>query len=172
VIDHTTDIPVWVVDGEIISKNILLAVDGSTDALAALDHLCAVFRPNPDVKLTLFHVQPSFRDCCGIDFTAPQNQENDELISCFIKVNRQCIDNFMERAMRVLKAKEIHEDRLNIKTQPTSFNIGRSIVEEFRNGKYGTLIVGKRGVNKRFYMGSISNYLVTHMSNGALWIVP
>ncbi len=172
VIDHTTDIPVWVVDGEIITRDILLAVDGSTDSFRALEHLCSVLKPDPDVKLTLFHVQPSLRDCCGIDSAARTDQGDDELISCFIKVNRQCIDNFAQRAIYRLKQSKIPEDRVAIKIHPTNVNIGRSIVEEFKNGRYGTLVVGKRGVNKRFFMGSISHYLITHLGNGALWVVP
>jgi nucleotide-binding universal stress UspA family protein len=62
VIDHNPDIPVWVVDGEIVSKKILVAVDGSTNSIKALDYLCDILRHNPDAPLTLFHVQPSWRD--------------------------------------------------------------------------------------------------------------
>ena len=173
VIEHTADIPVWVVDGEIISKEILLAVDGSTDSFKALEYLCDILRHDPDLTLTLFHVQPSLRDCCEIEFAATQSPEDEELVSSIIeKADRHCIENFMDHALRKLKEKKIYGDRLKLKAQPTKFNIGKTIVEEFRNGNYGTLVVGKRGVDKRFFMGSVSHYLVSHLENGALWIVP
>jgi nucleotide-binding universal stress UspA family protein len=78
----------------------------------------------------------------------------------------------MERAWRKFKEKRINEDIVKIKFESTLLSVGKTIVEEFRNGHYGTLVVGKRGVNKRFFMGSVSNYLVTHMEKGALWVVP
>jgi nucleotide-binding universal stress UspA family protein len=173
VVEHSADIPVCVVDGEISAKEILLAVDGSTDSFKALEYLCGVLRDDPELILTLFHVQPSLRDCCGIDVAAVQTPEDEKLVCRVIeKADRQCIENFMDHALRKFKENKIDKDKLKIKVQPTKLNIGKTIAEEFRNGRYGTLVVGKRGVNKRFFMGSVSHYLVTHLQNGALWMVP
>lgn len=175
-IEHCTSTPVWLVDGEIASKNILMAVDGSTDSAKAMDYLLEMCRDNPEMELTLFHVEPSFRDCCGVDFSELQDfdsgQGEESLSNIVEKANRQCIDHFMGYAGRRLKERNISENRLHMKTQPAKMNVGHAIAEEFKNGGYGTLIVGKRGINKRFFMGSVSNYLVTHLQNGALWIIP
>ena len=173
VVEHSGDIPVCVVDGKITTKEILLAVDGSTDSFKALEYLCGILQDDPNLVLTLFHVQPSLRDCCGIDVGAVQTPEDEELFYRVIeKADRHCIDNFVDHALRKFREKRINGDRLKIKVQPTKLNIGKTIAEEFRNGHYGTLVVGKRGVNKRFFMGSVSHYLVTHLQNGALWMVP
>jgi nucleotide-binding universal stress UspA family protein len=173
VIDHNPDTPVWVIDGEIVSKKILLAVDGSTNSIKALEYLCDILRHNPDAPLTLFHVQTSWRDCCDIDFTAAMSPEDEQSTSNIIeKANRQCIANFMEHAQNRLKEQEIPKNRMEIKTQQSKLNIGKTILEEFQNGGYGTLVVGKRGMNRGSFMGSVSNYLATHLENGALWIVP
>jgi nucleotide-binding universal stress UspA family protein len=173
VIERNTDIPVWVIDGEIVSKNILLAVDGSTNSIKALDYLCGTLRPNPDVRLTLFHVQSSWRECCDIDFTATLNPEDEESASTIIeKANRRCVANFMEYAQQRLKELEIRNDRMEIKTQPGKLNIGKAIIGEFKNSNCGTLVVGRRGLNRGFFIGSVSDYLVNHFENGALWIVP
>jgi len=173
VIEHNSDIPVWVVDNAITSKNILLAVDGSTNSIRALDCLLDFVRPNPEFELTLFHVQPSLRDCCEIDFTETQSPEDLEAFAKIIeKADKHCIDNFMGYARRKLEEKQIHADRLKTKTQATKLNIGRAIIDEFTQNDYGTLVVGKRGVDKKFFMGSVSNYLVSRLENGALWVVP
>jgi nucleotide-binding universal stress UspA family protein len=173
VVEHSADIPVCIVDGEISAKEILLAVDGSMDSFKALEYLCGMLRDDPDLILTLFHVQPSLRDCCGIDVGAVQTPEDEQLVYRVIeKANRQCIENFMEHALRKFKENKIDKDKLKIKVQPTKLTVGKTIAEEFRNGRYGTLVVGKRGVSKRFFMGSVSHYLVTHLQNGALWMVP
>jgi nucleotide-binding universal stress UspA family protein len=173
VIEHNTDIPIWMVDGEITSRNILLAVDGSTNSVKALTYLCDILRRDPDALLTLFHVQPSLRDHCGIEFAEAQSLESDEIISKFVeKADRECVDNFMGYALRRLKELGIHEDRVTLTTRPTRLNIGKTIIEEFENGIYGTLVVGKRGVCGGHFMGSVSNYMITHLENGALWIIP
>lgn len=173
VIEHNTDIPIWIVDGDIVSKNILLAVDGSTNSLKAVNYLCDILRQDPDAALTLLHVQPSLKDYCGIEFAEAQSAEGDEVISKFVeKANRECVDNFMGAALRRLKELEIPEEKVNMTTRPTRLNIGKTIIEEFRTGKYGTLVVGKRGVCGGHFMGSVSNYMVTHLEKGALWIVP
>lgn len=173
VIDHNAEMPIWVVDGEITSRNIILPVDGSTNSVKALDYLLDILQQHPDVELTLFHVQPSLKDCCEIDFTSAPNQEDLESVEKIIlQANQQCVDNFLQLAQRKMSEKEINEDKLHIKTQPVMTNIGKAIVDEFRQGDYGTVVVGKRGIDKKFFMGSVSNYLVTHLTNAALWIVP
>ncbi|HSO62061.1 MAG TPA: universal stress protein [Desulfobacterales bacterium] len=86
-----SSIPVCVVDGEIIAKEILLAVDGSTDSFKALEYVCGILRDQPDLTLTLFHVQPSLRDCCGIDVAAVQTPEDEKLVFNVIeKADRHC----------------------------------------------------------------------------------
>jgi hypothetical protein len=34
------------------------------------------------------------------------------------------------------------------------------------------VVVGRRGLNKKYFTGSVSRYLMNQFSNGALWIVP
>jgi nucleotide-binding universal stress UspA family protein len=173
VIEHNTEFPVWVVDGEVTSKNIMLAVDGSTISSKAMEYLLRLMPRNPDMELTFFHVQPSLKDSCEIDFAVSQDREDQEFVAGIIeKADRQCIDNFMSHARRLLSFKKIDENRLKLKTQSTLLNIGKTILDEFSSGDYGTLVVGKRGADKQSFMGSVSNYLVTHLENGTLLIVP
>ncbi len=173
VIEHNPDIPVWMIGGEPASKNILLAVDGSVDSAKALDYLLDMLRENPDADLTLLHIQPSLKDSCGIDFAEKTDSGDEEAFAKVIeKAGRQCIDNFMELARRKIEEKKISENRLNLKIVPARFDVAGSILEEFKNQGHGTLVIGKRGMNKRFFMGSVSNHLIRHMKNGALCIVP
>ncbi len=173
VIEHSAGIPVWMVNGEVTSKNILLAVDGSVDSVKAMDYLLEMIREKPDVDLTLFHVQASLVDSCGVDFTETEAPgEGEASVGRIIeKADRQCIDNFVSTARSKLKQKGLEQDRVKVRTQPAKVNIGKAIAEEFRSGDYGSLVVGKRGINKRFFMGSVSHYLLTHLDSGALWVI-
>jgi nucleotide-binding universal stress UspA family protein len=118
-------------------------------------------------------VQASLRDTCGLDFEQQADSGEEAAFAKIIeKAGRQCIDNFMELARGKLKEKKISENRLNLKIVPARFDVAGAILEEFKKQGHGTLVIGKRGMNKRFFMGSVSNYLIRHMENGALCIVP
>ena len=55
-VKHSTVIPVWVVDGDVKSMKVMLAVDGSEASLRAVDHLSFIVGGNEKIKFTLFHV--------------------------------------------------------------------------------------------------------------------
>jgi hypothetical protein len=38
-------------------------------------------------------------------------------------------------------------------------------------GNYETVVIGRRGINKAFFMGSVSRYIINRISNRSLWIV-
>jgi nucleotide-binding universal stress UspA family protein len=48
-------IPLWIIDGEVTSKNILVAVDGSCHSLMAVDHLAHILSGIADVRIFLYH---------------------------------------------------------------------------------------------------------------------
>ena len=80
VVDHSTDTPVWLVDEEGSSNDILVAVDGSENSLKAVDHLAFVTAKNTDVKISFFHVAPKLKDFCEIDFEDIQTEALKEII--------------------------------------------------------------------------------------------
>jgi hypothetical protein len=50
--------------------------------------------------------------------------------------------------------------------------VGDSILKAVREGGFGTMVLGRRGMNKAFFSGSVSNYVVQKLSDAALWIIP
>jgi nucleotide-binding universal stress UspA family protein len=48
----------------------------------------------------------------------------------------------------------------------------KAVLDEFRQGNFGTVVVGRRGMNKKYFTGSVSRYLMNHFSSSALWVVP
>ena len=50
-------------------------------------------------------------------------------------------------------------------------NVGKAIVDEAKKGNYGTVVIGRRGVSKAFFMGSVSRYVLDRTRNRALWLV-
>lgn len=166
-LEHSRVIPVWVVDGDVTSQRMMLAVDGSESSLRAVDHVSFMVGHNPDVQITLFHVTPKAQDYCVIDFS----ETSAALENLVMQGDKKCIDNFYAHALKTFKDAGLEEKQITIKVVEKLFGAGKAIVEEARRGKYGTVIVGRRGANKAFYMGSVSRYVMEKTGNRALWLV-
>ncbi len=168
--DHLADqskvIPVWVVDGDITCSKILIATDGSESSLRAVDHLSFMVGHNPDVTITLFHVVPKLKDFCRIDFGEPDK----DLEEVLIQGNKRCVENFLVHAFKKFKEAGIGKEQIEIREVTAIMNVGKAIAEEAQNGDYGTVVIGRRGISKAFYMGSVSQYVLDNMSNRAVWI--
>ena len=169
VVDHSTDIPVWLVDEKGSSKDILVAVDGSENSLKAVDHLAFMTSKNTDVKISFFHVTPKLKDFCPVDFEEIQTEALEEIIR---KGDKECIDQFFSHAKKRLNEAGVKENQINFKVSEGLFRVGKAVLDEYRQGNFGTLVVGSRGMNKKFFTGSVSRYLINEFSEGALWVVP
>lgn len=168
VLEHTSVTPVWAVGGDIASSKIMIAVDGSESALNAVDHVAFVLGGNPDVEITLLHVAPRLRDYCTIDF----EEEGDPLREIIAQGDKRCVDTFYTHAEQRFREAGLKESQLDIKQVKSKINIGKTIVTEAQKGKYGTVVVGRRGANNSFFMGSVSRHVLTNASDCAVWLVP
>jgi nucleotide-binding universal stress UspA family protein len=169
VIEHSKSIPVWLIDGEVDSSRIMLAVDGSESSLKAIDHLALMMVKSPEAKIFFFHVQPKVSDFCPIDFETATNEQIEEII---MKGDKNCIERFFDHALKILKGAGFNENQIEVKVGNTFFNPGKAIIEEAKQGEYGTIVIGRRGINRAFFTGSVSRYVVNQISDMALWIVP
>ena len=165
--EHSRVIPVWMVDGDVTSTRILMAVDGSECSLRAVDHLSFMVGQNPNVTVTLFHVVPRFRDCCVIDF----DEKETDVQQVLAQGDKRCIDRFYTHAQKKFREGGIQEKQIEIKVTKRAMNVGKAILDEARKGNYGTVVVGRRGASKAFFMGSVSRYVLDRISNRALWLV-
>lgn len=169
VVANSEIIPIWLVDDTKPSNDVMLAVDGSESSLRALDHLSFVHSNNKDANILLFHVRPKLQDFCPIDFEETEYRELNELIR---QENNRCVDQFFTIAKEKFKIAGIPESRINVKTVDGVYRVGKLILDEFLKGNFGTLVIGRRGMNKKYFTGSVGRYIINHFSNGVLWVVP
>lgn len=169
IVDNSQLIPVWLVDGKGPSNAVMVAVDGSESSLRAVDHLAFVLGGNPEISITFFHVAPRLGDFCPIDF----NQKDTSNLEAVIQQGgKACIDRFFAHALKKLKDAGIEERQVRVNVQDGGFRVGKAVLETYRKGGFGTLVVGRRGMGKQFFTGSVSRFLVNQFSDGSLWIVP
>lgn len=167
-VEHSAVIPVWIIEGEVPNARILLAVDGSESAFRALDHVCFMIGDNPEARLTLFHVVPRLGDYCKIDFSQP----NLEMESFIVEGDKRCLSDFYAHAMNTCRSAGIEKERIEVKESKRKVGVGKAIVEEARRGKYGTVVIGRRGSGRAFFMGSVSRYVLGKSSSRAVWLIP
>ena len=114
-------------------------------------------------------MRPRLKDFCAIEFEETNYKELDNIIR---QENNKCIDQFFSIAKEKLKAAGIQDSQVDVKTADSVYSVGKVILDEYRKGNFGTLVIGRRGMDKKFFTGSASRYIINHFSNGALWVVP
>lgn len=167
-VEHSKVIPVWIVDGDVTSLKILMAVDGSGPSLRAVDHLSFMLGGNENIKVTLFHVTPKIGDYCAINF----DEKESDVGQIIARGAKQCIDLFYAHAQHKFKEAGIKEDQIELKVMKRAMNVGKAIVDQSGKGDYGTVVIGRRGADKAFFMGSVSRYVLDKVSGRVVWVVP
>jgi nucleotide-binding universal stress UspA family protein len=167
-LQHARVIPVWVVDGKVTSDKLLVAVDGSTASLRALDHVVFMVADTPATFLTLFHIKADARNACSIDFDEAPSQALTDIIA---RGEERCVDDFLAHARELLRKFAIGSDRYAIETARSVRNVGKAILNKARREGFGTIVIGRSGISRSFFMGSVSRYVIDHAADLALWVV-
>jgi nucleotide-binding universal stress UspA family protein len=168
VVEHALQVPVWVTSGNVISNKIMIAVDGSENSFRAVDYVINMTAGCRDRRVTLFHVLPHLRHFYSSDF----ERKNPRLQQVLQQGDNPRMANFYEKACRKLEAAGLRKDHMNVETNDQSFDIATAIFSELRTGRYGTVVVGRRGERDAFFTGGIAMRLVQKVTNQALWMVP
>lgn len=170
ILERSQVIPVWMVTKDIPqdpSEKILVAIDGSEDALRAVDHVGFMVSENKDVHVTLVHVTNTAHNYCEINL-----EDDPEFVQIIEKKDRACVDQFYPQAMDKFKQMGLSKDQIDVQTLQGSRRIGQEVVAFAEKNKFNTLVIGRRGINKAFFMGSVSRQIISCASNLAVWIVP
>ncbi|MBN1847127.1 MAG: universal stress protein [Deltaproteobacteria bacterium] len=168
VLEHTNITPVWAIGGDVSSSKMMIAIDGSESALRAVDHASFMIGGNPDVTITLLHVSPRLRDYCTIEF----DEEDGMIDEVITQGDKRCVDSFYIHAQQRFREAGIKESQVEIKQAVSTLNIGKTIVEEAKKGGFGTLVIGRRGIDNSFFMGSVSRHVLYNATDRAVWLVP
>ncbi len=166
-LEHSHVIPVWMVDGNVRSQKILVAVDGSESSYRAIDHIGFMLSENPEIHYGLFHV---YEDATDIDASSLGIDDFD-INELMTHGSKRRMETFFADAKQKLAQAGIAADRIEIITTRRKANVGKMIIKEAKKGNYGTVVVGRRGINRAHYFGSVSRYVTERITDRALWLV-
>ena len=168
VLERSQVIPLWLVDGQPRSRKLLVAVDGSASALRAVDHAAFMVSDNPDIQVTLLHVMNAAQNYCTIDPDASGDTEFDKIVE---SGDRACIDRFYPLAMEKFRQMGLSCDQVRFETIKGSRRIGCTLVSYAEDKGFDTLVFGRTGMERAFFLGSASRQMINHASESALWVV-
>ena len=160
--------PVWIVQGQVKSKQVLIAIDSSENALRAVDH-AGFMLSGTDCPVMIFHTMRHLRRF------VPQEVLNEapELEELWKTKAGQEIEPFMTKAEEMLVKAGVSESQISKKIIDGSRSAASDILEEARNNEYGTIVMGRRGISgvQEFFMGSVSSKVLQNATGMAVWIV-
>ena len=167
--------PVWLVSGnEWKSRKVLVAMDHTPKAVQLARYVGEMLRGLEGVQITLYHYCPPFAE-------GPAQNEEEKMKKIekrMVERDKEEIDYFFDEAQKALE--DLGYDK---KTLDTRFEYGKSaatrrispaIVKEMLKGKYGTLVLGRKGSTqaREFRLGSVVLRTVRKVENCAVWVVP
>ena len=169
IVQAVHDIPVWVVGGDIRSEKMLLAVDSSKNSRKAVDYV-GKFAADTKAEITLFHVVRSV-SLGFVDDLVLRDENTERLL---LQEMDRDIPRMFRSYKNILEKAGVVSDRISSKSILHSTSRAGDILKEAREGGYGTIVMGRRGLSKvrEFLMGRVTSKVLSRAEGFAVWIVP
>ena len=145
--------------------NILVAVDAMDPSLRAVSYVGRIAGDLETVSICLLHVYPEPPP----DFYVKGGVKDDYQAQKIVRA-----EDLFKRCIEILVAAGVKRDAIYCTTHMAEGKtISDTVLEVRRQGDFGTVVTGKRGVSKaeEFLFGSISNALARHCHEFTTWIV-
>jgi nucleotide-binding universal stress UspA family protein len=160
-------IPLWIIDGEVTSNNILIALDGSCNSLMAVDHLAHILSGREDVRIFLYHCQRIFHNKSGLREQLHPKWDED-WCNTYLTGKKDIYD----APLQLLREANIPENQVTILPETAHIDKSSSIIGQARRHQCGTIVMGRgrAGIKRRIW-GEVTTRTINHTQNMALWVV-
>jgi nucleotide-binding universal stress UspA family protein len=166
---HSQWTPIWMADGEVPNNQIMLAADGSLNALRALDHLAFMLSGNTEAKLHIVHVKPGWSEIRALEFDKEAMADAEQVIA---ESNQRRMEGFYAEALNVIRKSGLKASQLHYQTIENRFSVASAILDIAREGHFGTIVLARSGIPKSLFSGNVARKIVQKASNSAVWLVP
>jgi nucleotide-binding universal stress UspA family protein len=149
-----------------VEKKILLAVNESETSMKAVRYVGKMSGGLAGVHFCLLHVAPE---------PPPYYYHEGKSLKDYVLEKEAGAAAIFQTALTILAEYGIFKERVATRTYVAerSETISRAILTVRKEGDFGTVVVGKRGVSKaeEFLFGSISNAVVQNCKAFTVWVV-
>jgi nucleotide-binding universal stress UspA family protein len=134
-----------------------------------MDHITFMVSHNESVFLTLYHVKRKREDYSNFFHC---EEQSDDLEKFIIENYEHSANKYRQQVVDMLKEAGIKPEQIEVRfTRRPRGNIGKAIVEKVTRDGFGTVVVGRSGERRAFFMGSISRYVINNAKNCAICVV-
>ncbi|MBW2739551.1 MAG: universal stress protein [Deltaproteobacteria bacterium] len=167
-VEYRRNNPVWILEGCIDSKNVLVCVDNSENALRAVDHV-GFMLSGTDCHITIFHTMRHLSRFVPMQVL----EEADDLEKFWRNKAGKEIAPYIKKAGEILLKAGLSEEQITTKVTEGSRSAADDILKEAQDNDYGTIVMGRRGLSavKEFFMGSVTTSVLNRAASLAIWIV-
>jgi nucleotide-binding universal stress UspA family protein len=146
-------------------KNVLITVDDTPTSDRGLEYAGHILARLDGLRICLLHIFPE---------PPPDYYTRGGSLDDYRKEQIARAEGLLTRAEELLAGFGINRSDMTRDIRMAEHaTISESIMAVQEEGKFGTIVVGKRGVSKaeEFLFGSISNALVHHTRDCTVWVV-
>ncbi len=146
-------------------KKILIAVDDTPTSCKAVRYAANIIGRLEEARIHLLHIYPE---------PPPDHYTRGRSLDDYRREQEQESERIFADAVQTLAGAGIGEEVITSECRMAEHRtISQAILAVQAEGNYGTVVVGKRGVSKaeEFLFGSISNALLHHGRDIAIWVV-
>jgi nucleotide-binding universal stress UspA family protein len=163
-VQHSSEVPVWIIDGEISPEKILVVVDVAGSWRRMLDHLGRICAGIDHLRLTFYYVR------YGHGLETLELSALNEINARIAEKEQSMIERFWDEAVRTLTQVGLQESRIDLSTPVQTAPIGKMILNQIESGMYDTVVIGRRGSNRSFFSGGVSRFVIERLTDHAIWI--
>jgi nucleotide-binding universal stress UspA family protein len=169
-------IPIWICGGKPRPLRVLMCLDTSEGAMAALSHLADVVGTSKNCEITLFHALTEFhgfKKFVREIFSSEADKKAIEKIERELEQASRLLEPSFDKARAALISRGVNPAGIHQKIVPSGNNAAQAIMDEAEKGEYDTIVVGRRGLSKveEFVMGRVSNRVIHMAKDRTVWVV-
>jgi len=166
--------PIWLVGGnKWDSRKVFVAMDHTAQTIQLAKYVGEMLQGLEGVEILFYHYCAPFTE----DFTPEEREKLKEIEKRLVQNERDRMSHFFSEAKKILE--DLGFDRKSVeyefdqgKTASTR-GVSQRILKEVQEGKYGTLVIGRKGATsaREFRLGSVAGRIATESENCAVWVV-
>ena len=169
VLQHAKDLPICVVHGKPEFRKVLVPVVSAPNSKRVLDKVAWLLAESGPMEVTILHVVESLVVKEMSSMWAGLAEEGTDVQERVL----EDAEDMLAQAKAYLEERGIPPFAIRTSLEKTPSGVARTILETAREGAYGTVVIGRRGISraKRFLFGSVSNKVVQHARDMAVWVI-
>lgn len=172
-VEISMDHPIWIVEGSINSKKVLISLDETDNAIDLAKYAGKMLHNIEGVEILLYHFCPSISG----QLAEEEVEEFREIEKRYVERKKERMAGFFDETKKLLIDSGIEDKavdtRFHFEASVSDKKVSKTLLSEVKKGKFGTIVMGRKGSTKarEFSLGSVSMRTLSEARNCAVWIV-